>query len=194
MDNPTTILDDNAGPPEPSQESSLRILIANEQSLVTVCEEQLLAVVRRILVDVGYQSAMISIAVVDDPTIQALNRQYLQHDWPTDVLSFPLENDHGNLEGEVIVSAETAERCADQIGWPAKDELLLYIVHGMLHLVGYHDKQPDEIAAMRSAEMKYLQQAGVAMPASDERWHRIDGELAPSQPSTPNPQPPTHPS
>ena len=71
----------------------------------------------------------------------------LNHDWPTDVLSFVLEDDDGHLEGEVIISADTAAAAAAELGWPPAAEQLLYVIHGMLHLVGYRDKTPDEAAA-----------------------------------------------
>ena len=49
-----------------------------------------------------------ALAVVDDAAMQELNRQFLNHDWPTDVLSFALQDDGDHLEGEVIISADTA--------------------------------------------------------------------------------------
>ena len=68
----------------------------------------------------------LSVAVVDDPTIHELNRQFLDHDYPTDVLSFLLERDGDALEGEVVVSADTRGPRRSN-GWPADDELLLYV-------------------------------------------------------------------
>ena len=81
-------------------------------------------------------------AVVDDPTIRRLHREYLGEDSPTDVMSFVLERADDYLEGEVVVSAETACAAAPEYGWPAADELLLYVIHGTLHLVGYDDTTP----------------------------------------------------
>lgn len=114
-----------------------------------------------VLEEAGLRDGSLSIAVVDDPTIHALNRQYLEHDYPTDVLSFLLDRKGERLEGEVIVSADTARRVAGEIGWPAEHELLLYVVHGVLHLVG-HDDATDELrAAMRDAERRHLTRFGV---------------------------------
>jgi probable rRNA maturation factor len=126
------------------------------------------AAARAILEDAGIREAEISIAVVDDARMQALNRQYLEHDYPTDVLSFVLECDEtrASLEGQIIVSWEYAEREAPRYGWPADDELLLYVVHGCLHLVGYDDTTPEAQRAMRAAEGKYLRLLGLEPPAA----------------------------
>jgi probable rRNA maturation factor len=156
-------------PPEPEPPGpSFQILIANEQSTLVVDEAKLVAAVQSVLADSSYQSAMVSVAVVDDPTIHAINRQYLQHDYPTDVLSFVLEDDGRQLQGELVVSADTAARNAVDYGWSAADELLLYLVHGTLHLVGHRDKEPAEIAAMRGAETAHMLQLGVSMRDAED--------------------------
>ena len=85
-----------------------------------------------------------------------LNRRFLQHDYPTDVLSFALEQEGDLLDGELIVSHEYAAREAARYAWPPDDELLLYAIHGALHLVGYDDLNPAAKREMRAAEAKYL--------------------------------------
>lgn len=114
-----------------------------------------------ILQDESFSRAEINVAVVDDPTIRQLHRKYLGQDEPTDVLSFVLENSEACLEGEVIVSAETALAAAPRFGWPAPDELLLYVIHGTLHLVGYDDTTPEKQAEMRRKEQSYLARFGL---------------------------------
>ncbi|MEQ8790774.1 MAG: rRNA maturation RNase YbeY [Pirellulaceae bacterium] len=116
---------------------------------------------RSVLHEEGVAAAEISLAVVDDPTIHDLNRRYLQHDYATDVLSFLLDEQQGRLEGEVIVSADTAAAAAEQYGWSLNDELLLYVVHGALHLVGYDDLDPDSKAEMRRRERLHLARFGL---------------------------------
>jgi probable rRNA maturation factor len=119
--------------------------------------------VRLILQDAGIRSAEISIAIVTDVRMQEFNRQYLQHDYPTDVLSFLLDHDRQekSLEGQIIASAEYAAREAINYGWTTDDELLLYIIHGCLHLVGHDDTTPGAKKAMRAAEADYLNQFGL---------------------------------
>ena len=144
----------------------MQIEIANQQTKLPVNADRLKRVVLPILSDAGYEEGSLSIAVVDDSTIHELNRRHLAHDYPTDVLSFCLDESPGTLAGEVIVSADTAISNAEEYGWAAENELLLYVVHGVLHLVGHRDKTDDEILAMREAEQRYLTLAGVELPSS----------------------------
>ena len=120
--------------------------------------------VRAIMEDHGFHEGEVSLAIVDDPTMHQLNREPLQHDYPTDVLSFVLESAKPMLDGEVIVSCDTAQKVAPEYRWSAQNELLLYFIHGSLHLVGYDDHNDEDRAAMRATEAKYLVAAGVEPP------------------------------
>lgn len=105
--------------------------------------------------------AKINVAVVDDPTIAELHKRYLDDPGPTDVLSFALEKSPGYIEGEIIVSADTAAASAPNYNWPAADELLLYVIHGVLHLIGYDDTTPKKQEKMREKEREYLARCGL---------------------------------
>ncbi len=104
--------------------------------------------------------ARISLAVVDDAEIARLSARYLGRPAPTDVLAFPYDDacDPGRDEeiGEVIVSAETAVREARSRRRSPEAELELYVVHGLLHLLGYDDSTPAEARAMRRREIELL--------------------------------------
>lgn len=139
----------------------LKVEIADEQDAHVVTYERLIAAVKQILGEAGYTSGEVSIAIVDDAAMHTLNRQYLQHDYPTDVLSFVLEEDETRLIGQLIVSADYAAREAPTFGWTTDDELLLYTIHGALHLVGYDDLEPDLKAEMREQEVAYLSHFGL---------------------------------
>ena len=141
--------------------------IANQQATLTVDESRLRRVAQSILSDAGYTEGTLSLAVVDDSTIHELNVRHLQHDYPTDVLSFALEDEPPRLEAEVIVSADTACTNAAEYGWAAEDELLLYVVHGTLHLAGHRDKADEDTMAMRAAEIRYLRLVGVDPPNAE---------------------------
>lgn len=75
----------------------------------------------------------VSLLITRDRGIRALNKRYLKHDYATDVVSFDT--------GDVVVSAEYARRYARENGIPFREELARYVVHGLLHLLGYDDKK-----------------------------------------------------
>jgi probable rRNA maturation factor len=139
------------------------IEITDERPSHTSDHARLKKAVRLVLQDADIRSAEISIAIVDNSRMRELNRHYLQHDYATDVLSFTLEQDKesGCLDGEIVVSADYAAREAERYGWTSEDELLLYVIHGALHLVGHNDATPDGKLTMREAEARYLAQFGL---------------------------------
>ena len=100
-----------------------------------------------------------SFAVVDDEQMRELNNRHLGHDYATDVLSFPMGTEPC-LMGEVIISADTARREAASRGHSAYHELLLYAVHGVLHLIGYDDHGAPARRRMRTAERAALAALG----------------------------------
>ena len=123
------------------------------------CEVQRMKkAIRAIATDYGWEDGDISIALFSDSEIRELNSKHLSLDHATDVISFDLTSRDDFLEGEIIASVETADREAIEHGWQGDDELLLYIIHGMLHIVGLKDKKSKETKAMREAEKHYLGQ------------------------------------
>lgn len=161
--------DNEQEPPERRHQISL-----TNETETPVDAELIGRAIRWALDDSPYDEATVSVAVVDDETIHELNRQFLAHDYPTDVLSFTLEEDPPRLEGEIIVSVDTARQNALEAGWSADDELLLYVIHGTLHLAGYLDKDPDDYAEMRAAEAAVLDRLGVKRSPTDVRWSSDD--------------------
>ncbi len=138
---------------------TIRIDIADEQETHPVDDAlcaRLKKAVKRIAADFEFKDGEISIAVLDDAAIRRLNMEYLQHDWATDVVTFPLSDDEDRLEGEIVVSRETADRVAEEMPWSADDELLLYVIHGALHLVGFDDHDDESRLEMKQEEKKYL--------------------------------------
>lgn len=112
--------------------------------------------IQAIIRDADIADAQISVAIVDDPTIGKLHGEFLDDPDPTDVLSFVLEPPPA-LEGEVVASVDTACSNAKQYDCTAEEELLRYVIHGTLHLVGYDDTTPRKRAVMRKMENKYLE-------------------------------------
>ena len=107
-----------------------------------------------------------SVILVDDLQITAMNEQYLNHQGPTDVISFDYVQDYDDLTdsdeeytiGELYISLETAERQATEYNKSLNEELLLYIAHGILHICGYDDHCEEDIKEMRQAEARVLNQ------------------------------------
>jgi probable rRNA maturation factor len=111
----------------------------------------------------------LTIVVTDDPTIRELNRRYRHTDEPTDVLAFPNEARGPFVEaagfpryfGDIVISLPRAEAQAEEAGHPLQTELQLLVVHGVLHLLGHDDTEPEERAAMWTAQSEILAVVGV---------------------------------
>jgi probable rRNA maturation factor len=136
----------------------IRVSVACPQEYVPMDRGRMRQTVRTVLEGEGVGEAEISLAFVDNPTIHQLNQRYLQHDEPTDVLSFPLSEPNARrLSGELVIGAEVAKAQAESRGHAVEAELALYVIHGLLHLCGYDDKTPDGATEMRRKEREYLQ-------------------------------------
>jgi probable rRNA maturation factor len=137
-----------------------RISIASPQDAVPIDRGRMREIVRAVLDGEDEPQAEISLAFVDNGTIHTLNKRYLKHDEPTDVLSFPLSDPGAaKLSGELVIGAEVALAQARDRGHDVHAELALYVIHGLLHLCGYDDH--DDPTAMRERERHYLQQLGL---------------------------------
>jgi probable rRNA maturation factor len=146
----------------PCLASSIEIEISDNQSHLIVDPSFLESVVRRTFAIEGIERASISIALVDDATIRVINRRHLNHDWPTDVISFTLnEPEDPVLAGELVVSTEMAASTARDVGVDPRSELALYVVHGLLHLCGLDDQSPEDADAMRRREGEVLAAEGL---------------------------------
>lgn len=105
----------------------------------------------------GVRACKVTLAFVDDAHIHRLNKQFLNHDEPTDVLTFPYSDAKSKaLEGEVVIGHEVAKEYAADRGHDAALELLLYVIHGCLHLCGYTDADARGEREMRAKEREYL--------------------------------------
>lgn len=105
----------------------------------------------------------LSVAFVGDDRMRALHNQYMGIDSPTDVLTFELDHDSRGkvLCGEVVVCVPEAKRQAKLRGTRAQDEVLLYALHGMLHLCGFDDRTDASFKRMHAMEDRILTQLGV---------------------------------
>ncbi len=101
---------------------------------------------------------VLSVGLVGDEHMARLHKQFLKIDGPTDVLTFELDHDKNDhcTGGEVIVCVPEAERRAEELNIDPANELLLYALHGLLHLSGYDDKTPARYQAMHEREDEIL--------------------------------------
>jgi probable rRNA maturation factor len=139
----------------------IRVSVANpyEQPLDF---QDLKAAANAVLAGEGVREGKVTLAFVNNPHIHRLNKQFLAHDEPTDILTFPYTDPGAKkLEGEVVIGYEVAAEYAADRGIPVGQELLLYVIHGCLHLCGYDDKTAKAAREMRGKERKYLKKLGL---------------------------------
>ena len=135
----------------------MNIQIENRQRQQRISIRQLRKVARKILSVSGCPDAELSILIVGDRRIRQINRDYLQRDKATNVISFAQQEGEmvgGEtlLLGDVVISAETAARDAADAGLPFASELYFLLLHGILHLLGYdHERSGAEEAARMEA-------------------------------------------
>jgi rRNA maturation RNase YbeY len=96
----------------------------------------------------------VTVILVDDEELLRMNREHLRHDYYTDVITFPLEEDP--LEGEIYISVDRAREQASEYGVGLYDEIERLAIHGALHLAGYDDADESSRAEMRRLEDRYL--------------------------------------
>jgi probable rRNA maturation factor len=144
----------------------MEILITNRQRRHRISRQAITRTARVVLVALRHPDAELSILLVDDPQIAAMNRTFLQREGPTNVIAFPMrEGAFGELNsrllGDVVISVDTAwrESLAARLGFEYRLQALL--VHGILHLCGFnHEQDPREarrMAAMSRRLMKKLE-------------------------------------
>ncbi len=138
----------------------MEILFRNAQRKFKIDRPCLLRLIENALGDLGPPNSEISIILVNDDKIRKLNKEYRGKDKATDVLAFPqdeeaLGDQGGPLLGDVVVSVETARRQAREHYLSDEEELILLVVHGALHLLGYdHDRSIKDKKKMQGATKK----------------------------------------
>ena len=107
----------------------------------------------------GFMIQRLSIVLADHATVHELNREWLGHDYETDVVSFSLDEAalaDKRIDGEIYVDLDTAAERAPDFGASFEAETLRYVLHGLLHLMGHDDATEEQRAAMRVLEDRYL--------------------------------------
>jgi probable rRNA maturation factor len=145
-----------------------KVSIATPQDIVAIDRGRMREIVRTVLAGEEVADYDIRLAFVDNPYIHILNKRHLDHDEPTDVLSFPDPDAGGKkLAGDVVLGVEVAQEQATERGHDVQAELALYVIHGLLHLCGYDDHEDADRVEMRARERHYL--AALGLPDIAER-------------------------
>jgi probable rRNA maturation factor len=124
----------------------MAISIQNRQKLLTVDVGRLRRSLKRLLKELGLTDSDVCLLLVDDDQIREINKNYLQRDRPTNVISFAMAEGafgdvHPEILGDIILSVETAARDAMACDIDFMDEVEFLLIHGLLHLLGYdHEK------------------------------------------------------
>lgn len=159
-------------PQQPSARLRLTITAAAGRSFVSVLRRHLPKAHRLLRSSVKE----LSVALVGDAKMSELHGRFMGIAGPTDVLTFPLEHDGRGrcVSGEVVVCVPEARRQAKERGIRAENEVLLYAIHGMLHLSGFDDRTAADYRTMHRTEDRILTELGVgatfhAEPAANSR-------------------------
>jgi probable rRNA maturation factor len=139
------------------------VSVTNRQSRIPVPTAGVRRAAKKILSALGYESYDLSIVLVEDEEITRLNRRYFRRNRPTNVISFPMAMSGGapsavqtRVLGDVVISAETASRQAEEAGRRREEEILFLLIHGILHLVGYDHEGTGEAQGEMEAKEEQL--------------------------------------
>jgi probable rRNA maturation factor len=116
------------------------------------------------------KSAKLSVAFVDNEEIKRLNKRFLDSNEVTDVMAFPLDNKEGVLGGEIVISVETAVEVANRRKSDVEGEIILYLTHGILHLLGYNDSDKEKAKIMHEKESEILACLGYNVPEVEDEF------------------------
>ena len=140
----------------PLQPTEDRVDITIHHPTRTVDVPRLERLVQSVVRGEALELRHVSVVCGDHETVRQLNRDYLDHDYNTDVLSFSLTDAEDAVEGEVYVDLDTASERHEEFGATFHQEVARYVVHGVLHLTGYDDATDAEKHRMRELEDEYL--------------------------------------
>jgi probable rRNA maturation factor len=141
--------------------------IANLQKHYEIKNSNIKRAAKEVLGKKG-NGAKLSIAFVDNNEIRKLNKRYFNSNEVTDVIAFPLNNHKNALNGEIVVSVETAVDTAGNRSIDIEGEIILYVVHGLLHLLGYRDGNRNDAEIMHDKESRILKILGYNVPKVED--------------------------
>lgn len=137
------------------------LAVEHDHSVLALDEDTLERLVHHVIEAEEARLVHVSLVLADHATVRELNRSYLGHDYNTDVLSFSLRPDEDSVsrsvaEGEIYVDLDTAAERHEEFDTSFEREAYRYVIHGLLHLLGYDDATESGQEAMRTQEDRYL--------------------------------------
>jgi len=135
-------------------ETSIQVIFDHEDPEID--EGLVVQAVERVLHGEAVTADGLAVILTGHETVLELNREYLDHDYHTDVLAFPLSEDDETVEGELYIDLDTARERHVEFEASYQEEVLRYVIHGMLHLCGHTDDTPEGKEAMKDREDQYL--------------------------------------
>ena len=117
--------------------------------------------IKAVAASYGRKVGEIGYLFVNDEKILEVNREYLNHDYYTDIITFDYDEDY-TISGDLVISLDTVRSNAELFGKTYEEELYRVIIHGILHLCGINDKGPGEREMMEAAENKALAMLSLA--------------------------------
>ncbi len=100
----------------------------------------------------GFKQGEINYIFLDDEGLLKINVEYLNHNTYTDIITFDNSDSEKIIEGDIFISVERVKENAEKFKTDLENELVRVLSHGVLHLVGYKDKSPEDVSKMREAE------------------------------------------
>ena len=137
----------------------MKITLSNQQKKVIIPNKKIKKLIQAVLKGEGIQeSGWINICFVNNRQIKKLNAQFLKINSATDVLAFNLSDkkNTGTILADIVISAQESRNQARNFKTTPDYELSLYVVHGLLHILGFNDHTPREIKLMRKKESQYV--------------------------------------
>ena len=112
--------------------------------------------VESVIVEEGFELGNLNYIFTSDAYLLKLNQKHLNHDTLTDILTFDLSSNPHSISGDIFISVERVKANAEQYHQLFETELRRVMIHGVLHLIGYDDRTPEEKSVMRKKEEAYL--------------------------------------
>jgi len=129
------------------------ILISHHHPVLRFPKRETLRAIHSVLHHEAVTPFPVSVVFVGNRFMRRINRQFLNHDYNTDVISFPLGgDDEPGAQGEIYINLDRAKRQAREFGVTFRGETRRLLIHGMLHLLGYKDATPSQKAVMAGRE------------------------------------------